>query len=131
MSSSPPIISLLKARMHWHQTRQKVLAENVANSDTPRYQPQDLKPFADTLRPGPSVAGLMRTQQAHMKEFPDQGAGPAGQNGYTFETAPSGNAVTLETEMAKVTENQMDFQTVATIYQRSLGYLRIAVGRRG
>ncbi len=32
--------------------------------------------------------------------------------------------------MLKVAENQMEFQTAVTLYQRSLGYLRTAVGRR-
>jgi flagellar basal-body rod protein FlgB len=30
-----PILSMLRTRLNWNQERQKVLAENVANSDTP------------------------------------------------------------------------------------------------
>ena len=30
-----PLISMLKTRMHWHQTRQKLLAENVSNAPAP------------------------------------------------------------------------------------------------
>ncbi len=37
-----PIFSMLRTRMEWHQTRQKVLAENVANADTAGYRPRDL-----------------------------------------------------------------------------------------
>ena len=33
---------MLRTRMQWHQERQKVLAENVANSDTPKFRPRDL-----------------------------------------------------------------------------------------
>ena len=33
--SDIPILSMLRARMQWHQERQRVLAENVANADTP------------------------------------------------------------------------------------------------
>ena len=43
--SDIPIFSMLRTRMQWHQERQRVLAENVANADTPRFRPQDLKPL--------------------------------------------------------------------------------------
>ena len=33
-----PLFSVLKSRMRWFEERQKVLAENVANADTPRYR---------------------------------------------------------------------------------------------
>ena len=38
-----PLVAMLKTRLHWHQTRQKLLAENVANADTPGFQPRDLR----------------------------------------------------------------------------------------
>ena len=37
-----PVLSALRTRMQWHQERQRVLAENVANSDTPKFRPRDL-----------------------------------------------------------------------------------------
>ncbi len=33
-----PILSMLRTRMQWAQERQRVLAENVANADTPNYR---------------------------------------------------------------------------------------------
>jgi flagellar basal-body rod protein FlgB len=39
-----PILSMLRTRMQWHQERQRVLAENVANADTPNYRARDLAP---------------------------------------------------------------------------------------
>jgi len=38
-----PILSMLRTRMQWHQERQRVLAENVANADTP-LRARDLGP---------------------------------------------------------------------------------------
>ncbi len=35
-------LSVLRTKMQWHQERQRVLAQNVANSDTPRFKPLDL-----------------------------------------------------------------------------------------
>ena len=33
-----PILQMLRTRLQWSQERQRVLAENVANSDTPNYR---------------------------------------------------------------------------------------------
>ena len=33
--SDIPLFSMLRTRMQWHQERQRLLAENVANADTP------------------------------------------------------------------------------------------------
>jgi len=33
-----PILSMLRTRLDWAQVRQRVLAENVANSDTPNFR---------------------------------------------------------------------------------------------
>ena len=40
--SNIPLFAMLRTRMQWHQERQRVLAENVANADTPGFQPRDL-----------------------------------------------------------------------------------------
>ena len=40
-----PLFSMLRTRMQWHQERQRLLAENVSNSDTPSYRPRDLAPL--------------------------------------------------------------------------------------
>jgi flagellar basal-body rod protein FlgB len=47
-----------------------------------------------------------------------------------YETRPSGNAVNLEDEMIKVAANQMDFQAATTLYTKSLGLLKAAIGKR-
>ena len=43
--SDLPIFSMLRTRMNWHQERQRLLAENVSNADTPGYRPRDLAPL--------------------------------------------------------------------------------------
>ena len=55
-----PLFSMLRTRMHWHQERQRVLAENVANADTPRFQPRDLAPPRFDQ---PQVASALRLAQ--------------------------------------------------------------------
>ena len=126
-----PLISMLKTRMHWHQTRQKLLAENVSNADTPGFQPKDLRVPTFTPSGAPTATSLAveRTSPNHLAS----GSARAGEDprlARRFEITPSGNAVSLEDEMLKVAQNQSDYQLAASLYQKSLQMLRTAVGRR-
>ena len=47
-----------------------------------------------------------------------------------FETKPTGAPVSLEDEMAKLGEVQLDYQLASTLYVKSLGLLKIAIGRK-
>jgi flagellar basal-body rod protein FlgB len=128
-----PLIGFLKSKMAWHQSRQRVLAENVANADTPGYRARDLKPmqFRQHLESrAVSTISTARTHNAHLS-----GGQPSGGNGAVteksdgWEITPEGNAVVLEEQMIKVAGNQFDFQLASTLYSRSLGLLRTAIGR--
>jgi flagellar basal-body rod protein FlgB len=127
-----PLVAMLKTRLHWHQTRQKVLAENVANADTPRFQPKDLKApsFGPRGTPAALGVGVARTDAAHLTLSATR-AGEDPVHAQPFETTPSGNAVNLEDEMLKSSQNQSDYQLAASLYQKSLQMLRTAVGRGG
>jgi len=130
-----PVLAALRTKMQWHQERQRVLAENVANSDTPNFKPRDLiEPKLDlkgTTTAGGSMGSLamMRTSSSHIA--PAEGGGQTfDQNRKTgFETRPTGNAVNLEDEMLKVSANQMDYAAVTSLYSKSLHLLKTAIGK--
>jgi flagellar basal-body rod protein FlgB len=120
-----PILSMLRTRMEWHQERQQVLAENVANADTPGYRPLDLAPPNFQQELASSVA-LDRTNPEHIAGV---GESPFAENHEPhYEVRPGGNAVNHEDEMMKVASNQMDFDAVADLYSRSLALIKLAVG---
>ncbi|MDJ1158442.1 flagellar basal body rod protein FlgB [Chelatococcus sp. SYSU_G07232] len=123
-----PLMDLLKARMQWHQARQKVLAENVANADTPGFKPRDLREPA-AGRSGRGDIGMVRTSPAHLVAAGGT-SGFDGRDAKRFEVSPSGNGVSLEEEMMKVAQNQTDFQMATTLYSKSLSLLKVAIGRR-
>jgi flagellar basal-body rod protein FlgB len=118
-----PLFDALKARMSWHHARQKVLAENVANADTPGFKPMDVR--APTR---PSGLPLTVTSAGHI---PVGGGFDPNDPRRTsrFETTPSGNSVNLEDEMMKVAQNAQDYQLAASLYQKSLGLMKLAIGR--
>jgi flagellar basal-body rod protein FlgB len=129
--SNIPLFTMLRTRMHWHQERQRVLAENVANADTPRFQPRDLAPpNFDPRRTAASELSLTRTSSAHLAGASGGGMRFQLDRNGGFESRPSGNAVSLEDEMMKVANNQMDYQAATSLYTRGLGMLKTAIGRR-
>jgi flagellar basal-body rod protein FlgB len=131
--SDIPILSMLRTRMNWQQQRQKVLADNVANSDTPNYQPRDLvePTFGRSAMPGTMSLTLARTAPGHLGSDSAGGGGGGFETNRAggFEVKPAGNAVSLEDQMMKVAANQMDYQAATTLYARSLGLIKTALGR--
>jgi flagellar basal-body rod protein FlgB len=133
--SDMPMLSALRTKMQWHQERQRVLAENVSNSDTPNFKPRDLvaPKFDSTGNPGVGAAmgSLPMMKAAGTNILPTGGSNSFGQNGRVgYETRPAGNAVNLEDEMLKSSANQMDFAAASSLYTRSLGLLKTAIGKR-
>ena len=132
--SDIPLFSMLRTRMQWHQERQKVLAENVANADTPNFRTRDLKPldFGSQVQAGGQAAGQVRvasTNPAHITGSAGNSAFATGGNS-KYDVKPAGNAVNLEDEMMKVASNQMDYQAAISLYSRSMGLFRTALGKR-
>ena len=129
--SDLPIFSMLRSRMNWHQERQRLLAENVANADTPGYRPHDLAPldFNRQVQQASGQLHLALTSPSHISGSNDGSSFAMARNG-KFEVRPSGNAVNLEDEMMKVAANQMDHQAAISLYTRSMGLIRTAIGKR-
>jgi flagellar basal-body rod protein FlgB len=131
--SDLPALSVLRTKMKWHQERQNILSENVANSDTPSFKPRDLvEPKFDKNGDVTGSIGtlpMQLTSAAHIA--PPEGGGESfDQNKKAgFETRPAGNAVNLEDEMLKVSANQMDYATVTEIYSKSLSLIKTAIGK--
>jgi flagellar basal-body rod protein FlgB len=130
-----PILSALRTKMQWHQERQRVLAENVSNANTPNFKPTDLvEPKFDNkganVGGGIGTLGMMRTSATHISAIGGAPSfrGDSGRSG--FLTKPAGNAVNLEDQMLKVSANQMDYAAATSLYTRSLGLLKTAIGKR-
>jgi len=130
------LFSSLSQKMDWLTERQKVLAQNIANANTPGYTPRDLKKvsFKAQLDQTNSVDGLhMQTSaQGHMS-----GTGATKtrfeikeQNSHIAMKAPDGNAVALEDELIKMSETQMEYATAVNLYRKHVGMLKTALGKR-
>jgi flagellar basal-body rod protein FlgB len=129
---SIPLFTALAEKMKWHQTRQGLLAENVANAETPGYRGRDLSAFgfAEHMR-NLSTTSIATTVTApgHIAAMGTDADGFGARSINNFEVTPEGNGVTLEDEMMKVATNQMDYQIVTSLYTRSVRLLRVALGK--
>lgn len=129
-----PLFSAIAGKLAWLSQRQQVLAQNIANADTPGYVPRDVAPvpFRDLLASGSARVSLAATSGAHLAarnaevpSFKDAAKRLA------FPLRPSSNAVELEEEMMKVADNAMQYQLVTNLYRKHLNLIRIALGRNG
>jgi flagellar basal-body rod protein FlgB len=126
------LLSALTAKMRWTQQRQGLLAQNVANADTPNYRGLEVKPFSfgDTLDNLPLDPGRSLADDPMAMPIPVNNPAVADSHQQlSFEVTPEGNGVTLEDEMMKVTANQLQYQTATSLYSKSLGLIKIALGQ--
>jgi flagellar basal-body rod protein FlgB len=126
-----PLLSQIKGRLTWLDERQRVVAQNVANADTPGYAARDLKAptdFAAALRDGAGLR-MAQTTAGHMP-----GGGPNGAPAARFtsratpdsETTLDGNSVVVEEQMLKMAESRMAYDAAIGLYSKSMTMLRMA-----
>ena len=130
MAGDLNIFTVLSKRMDWLSQRQRVLADNIANADTPNYRPRDLNQseFHRVLRNhGPGV-NPRATNAAHLQGTVARG-GPARveRQGSPWETSPSGNAVVIEEQLLKVAETQTDYELMTNLYRKHMAMFRMAL----
>ncbi|NQV46473.1 MAG: flagellar basal body rod protein FlgB [Rhodospirillaceae bacterium] len=127
------LLSVVKKRLNWLSQRQEVLAQNIANADTPNYKPSDLRPynFAEMVRAERTQLNLNVSEPGHIsgdrKRLRDFSMVTERR---PFETAPNGNAVILEEQMAKIGETQFNHSFMTEIYKKHLRMLKMAIGNR-
>ena len=134
--SEIPLFSMLRGRLGYLNDRQKLIAENVANADSPGYRPHDLKPFSfeAQVKAAASSAGVQAvTQPGHM-QAPNARRSLSGAKtikAQDSEVTMDGNGVVLEEEMMKMTDARMNYDAAIGFYQKSLGMLRTAIRAPG
>jgi len=141
MGQDLKLFEALYQKMNWQAHRQKVIAQNIANADTPGYAPQDVKPLdfkallgeAEGSRlPMTGLGGLATTSPDHL-ELSGAKSGkvkPKDQKD-VYETAPAGNAVIIEEQLLKANELASDHRMMTNIYEKNLNLLRTALRGSG
>ncbi len=126
------LFKLITRRIDWLNSRQEVLAKNIANADTPDYRPQDLRPFAEHLaRTGGPTLATATTHSGHIQPVASRAARTAGSDDINdvYEASPTGNEVVLEQQLIRVSETAMQHQLALNLYRKHVGMIRTALGR--
>ena len=108
--------------------RQAVVAQNMANADTPGYAARDIAAFAALYETSGRSAAPRATRPGHLLGS----GGSTGPDPFTDDEAtrdPNGNSVSLETEMLRAIDVQRQHDRAIAIYRSSLTVLRTALGR--
>lgn len=137
-----PILALLRENMGFNAERQRVIADNVANANTPGYTPQDLDENAfmnalsremDQARAGGRNLELRTTQANHIAGNSGGGAARtySSSDNPDSETTVNGNSVVVEEQMVRAQETRMRYESALSLYQKSIGLLRVAIRRPG
>ena len=116
------LFRLAEQRLAWVDRRQKLLAENVANANTPGYQPRDVKSFGGVF----SAVALTQTSPLHLASA-NTDAGEVLLHGP--ERAPAGNSVSIEAELGKVADTAGIQQLVLNLERGYAGMFRTVIGR--
>jgi flagellar basal-body rod protein FlgB len=125
---------MLKGRLSYLDQRQQVIAQNVANSDTPGYTPNDLKPFTLQQASGASLGLAMspvRTSTMHLPGIHQTATAWGPQATPDSETRLDGNKVVLEEEMMKMQDARLNYNTALGLYQKSLSLIQMALRAPG
>ena len=135
-----PLFAMLRGRLGYLNQRQQVVAQNIANADTPNYTPRDLRGFSFQSHlnghagavgtssigsigsiDGASAPHLLKTATSGQPSAPWRPVDAA-----DSETTLDGNQVVLEEQMMKMSEARMNYDAAISFYQKSLGLLRMA-----
>ncbi len=107
--------------------RQAVISRNMANADTPGYQPRDIEAFRTAFEKTGGEVAMTATRAGHQngdsgaQHWAEYVADPSGD--------PNGNGVSLEEEMLKAVDVKRQHDRALAIYRSSIGILRTSLGR--
>lgn len=128
------IFNILQTKMRYLGQRQGVLAENIANADTPGYKPKDIEKleFKDFLTNDSSHLSLQVTSPQHMG-----GGSNASVNGFrsdvqykTYETSPTNNSSVIEEQMMKISQTAADYQMSTSLYAKMSNMFKLVLGNK-
>lgn len=110
-------------------TRQAVVAENIANADTPGYKPRDVVPFADLVASDSQGLSTKATRTGHLHGSMSPSAPVIAEREAGGESNPNGNGVSLEEEMLNAVSVKRQHDRALAIYRSGLNILRTSLGR--
>ncbi len=108
--------------------RQAMVAQNMANADTPGYKRRDIEPFAAAYDRGGPHAAMHASRPGHLNGIAQSGSRWA-ELTPDAPADPNGNSVSIEEEMLTAVEVKRQHDRALAIYKTSLNVLRASLGK--
>jgi flagellar basal-body rod protein FlgB len=127
--SKQTLFSMITTRLSYLGQREKVIAQNIANSDTPHYQARDLKPlnFKDQIQHQMHQVTPVLTQANHLAPITPPEPFKVQQIKTPYETSLDKNGVVLEEQAQKMSATVGDYQAATTIYKKYLSMIKLVL----
>ena len=120
MFESLDVMRLAQGFAQHAATRQRAIAQNVANADTPGYRARDAVPFAEYL-------DITRTRGASAP--PPRPEDLTRPDERPLSVSPNGNTVSVEHEMMRATAARQQHEMALGIYASVRDLMRASLGR--
>jgi len=132
--SQMTLFKMARQKMSWLGQRQAVLAQNIANANTPNYRSKELEtldfdrelkhlaPVRMAATAGRHLTGTVTPPEYRVDKVKLRDV---------YEVNPDGNSVVMEEQLMKLSDNQMQYQLATNIYQKQVKMLRMALGGQG
>lgn len=124
------VFAMARRSMAWLSQREGLVAQNVANVDTPEYKAKDLKPvdFKDLLKPESEPVAAEVTDPRHISPAVDRSQFTVETESKPEESKLDGNQVLLEEQMQKIGDIRESYQEATSIMQANMGMIKQALG---
>jgi flagellar basal-body rod protein FlgB len=129
---SDPTMTLLEHALDLRAERHTLIASNIANAETPRYQAVDLA-FEGTLKEAMSSTTLPAAARTHPRHFAATGMSDRVVLGADLVYRKSAgvandrNSVDLDTEMAQLAHNNLLYNATAQMLSKKFAGIRQAI----
>ena len=122
-------LRMAKAMTNHADERQRIVARNIANADTPGYAAADVADFAANYRADTSSFEMRATDPRHLTD-PGWVVARTVVSSDSTGASPNGNSVSIEDEMVKMATAKREQDIALGVYRSGLEILRTSLGRR-
>ena len=131
MDVNDKTLQALTTAMNFREMRQELISSNVANANTPGFKAKKMD-FEEALARALDVDGQMQMNVANERHH---NVGNGGFNNLEPEIyddpngviSENGNTVDVESEMAKMAENKLMYDTLVQLINKKMGIMKYAI----
>jgi len=127
----------MQTNLKFLNSRQDVIAQNIANANVPGYKARDIKTpdFGKVMsemganKMSTSSVKLATTEPGHISGNTSFGDFRTVVNSTSEgEVTPSGNSVVLEDEVMKMSKTGLEYQQTTDLYRKMIEMIKTAIG---